>query len=181
MKSVLRHWKLNYNNVIEVKKNVWCIDDSYYLKAYNDKAFIRNLQLYEDLRNYGIPAPEIITNIQGENYTKLNGTYYFLACKMPGHHFLSEDVVNHPEKACIVGKALGKLHKTFSIISDWYELTDNNFMAELNGWIKDAIEEHGKDSYAYRIYQECKTELGLVYNKLVKHMIPSFRRLKSVQ
>ena len=50
-------------------------------------------------------------------------------------------------------------------------LEDNNFVSELEGWIKSNLEKYVPDSYTYSIFNECISELKCIYASLERHLI----------
>jgi len=96
---------------------------------------------------------------------------YFLTRKLEGTHLSKEEVMNDITKAQSVGKAIAKLHKVFSEMTNRFEFYDNNFVDELNGWIKDSLAKFAVGSFAYSIFDECVRKLELAYDKLKRHLI----------
>jgi tRNA A-37 threonylcarbamoyl transferase component Bud32 len=171
LKNILNNWDIRYDSITKVQDNVWSIDDSYILKAVGNKEWIKNLQIYKKLREHGIPAPDIVSTISGEDYILQDNLYNFLMYKMKGRHFTTEEVLNNPEKARLVGKIIAQLHKAFAAITDEFKLVDTNFVAELMGWIKNSLETNAADSFTYTIFNECVDGLDKVYSKLERHII----------
>jgi Ser/Thr protein kinase RdoA (MazF antagonist) len=173
MNNIISQWNIKNENITEVQKNVWKVDKTYYLKANDNKEWIRNLQLYKVLRNIGIPAPEVLSRANGEDYLELNNTYYFLTRKLKGSHLRKEEVINNHELARSVGRTIAKLHKAFSTITtkNIYSFYDNDFLNELKGWVKKDLEKYATDSFTYSIFNNCVDELEIVYTKLERHLI----------
>lgn len=171
MENLLKQWNIECNKIIEVQKKVWYIDDSYYLKSVENKEWIKNLQIYRRLRELGIPSPEVISTIDGNNYVEHNASFYYLSRKLKGRHYSKEEVMKDPETARFVGKIIARLHKAFSALTDEYKFYNNNFVDELKGWIKNNLEEYVPNSFTYEVYSESVNELDLVYGDLVRHLI----------
>lgn len=170
MINILSNWNIEFDNITDVQKDVWCIDSSYYLKAIDNNE-IRTLQLYRQLGQMGIPAPEIICTKEGKDYFIYKEKYYFLTRKLEGIHLTKEDIIYNPEVAQSVGQVIAKLHKAFFVLTDEYLFEDKNLVDELNGWIKSNLEENASNSYTYSIFNECLRELKLVYGSLERHLI----------
>ncbi len=72
MKKILNNWDIKYDNIEVVQKDVWSIDESYFLKANSNENWVRNLQVYKALREIGIPAPGVVRTIDGKDYLTYN-------------------------------------------------------------------------------------------------------------
>lgn len=171
IEKVLEHWDIKYNDYTEVQKDVWSIDDTYYLKANSDKNGVNNLRIYRRLREMGIPAPEVVSTKQGKDYITHSGSNYYITRKLEGIHLNKEVIMDDEAKAHSVGQVVARLHKAFKEITDQYEFVDNNFVSELKGWVKDHLEKCAVDSFTYGIFDDCVGELEVAYNHLERHLI----------
>lgn len=171
MKHILDNWNIEYKNIANVQKNVWRIDEDYYLKANVNECFVRKLNICDLLREQGIPVPEVLDTKQGKAFYTHKGMHYYLTRKLEGVHIDKKEVMEDKDKARLVGRVIGKIHKAFSEITDKYDFYNNDFVNELNGWVKDNIEKYAKGSFTYSIFDDCVIELDKVYGKLKRHLI----------
>jgi Ser/Thr protein kinase RdoA (MazF antagonist) len=171
IKRLLKNWNIPFDDIIEVQEDVWSVDKDYFLKANKNSNWGENLQIYKVLRELGIPAPEVICTNQDKDYLVYNEKNYFLTRKLVGIHLSKEEVMDDKAKAQLVGKAIAKLHKAFSEMTNGFEFYDNNFVDELNGWIRESLAKFAVGSFAYRIFDECVRDLELNYDKLERHLI----------
>lgn len=171
LKNILNKWDIRYDSITKVQDDVWSIDDSYILKAVDNKDLVKNLQIFKKLRANGIPAPEIVSTVSGEDYTQHDNMCYFLMYKMKGRHFDAEEVLNNPQKARLIGKTIAKLHKAFTAMTDEIRLTEMSLVAELKGWIQSSLKNNVPDGFTYNVFNACVGELDMVYDKLKRHII----------
>lgn len=171
MKKILEHWDINYHQVTEIQKDVWRLDDDYYLKADNCGECLKNIPIFQDLRDMGIPAPEVIKTTEGNAYLELNQAYYVMTRKLNGRHLIKEEVMDHPDTARYVGQSIAKLHRAFKGIEVKHEFKEKDFLEELNGWITDSLKKYAHDSFTYGILERCKSEMAIVYPKLDRQLI----------
>ncbi len=170
--ELLKLWNIEGQEVHEIQKEVWLIDQTYILKAYDNEAECRkNLMIYDSLRHYDIPIPELIPTKQGEAFATANQVFYLLTRRLSGNHLTKEEVFASPELAYKIGKTVGRLHRAFADITGQIEVTDNNFIHEMKGWIKRNLQEHATDSFTYGIIDACTEELAAVYDQLERHLI----------
>lgn len=171
MKNILEHWDINYHQVTEVQKDVWRLDDDYYLKADNSGECLKNIPIFQELRDMGIPAPEVIRTTEGNAYLELNQAYYVMTHKLDGRHLSKEEVMDHPDTARYVGQSIAKLHGAFKGIEAKHEFKEKDFLEELNGWITDSLEKYAPDSFTNGVLKKCKSDLEIVYPKLDRQLI----------
>lgn len=170
--EILKQWDIEATSITELQEKVWDINHSYILKAYdNPDECMKNIYIYDTLRQHGIPIPEVIRTVQGESFGKQDKLLYILSRRLSGNHLSAEDVINSPAIASNIGRMTGRLHKAFSEITGQIHSVDNNFVEELKGWIKRSLQEHAKDSFTYTIFEDCLAELDAVYDKLERHLI----------
>ena len=171
MIHILEHWDITYKHMTEIQKDVWSIDEAYFLKADNNRDVIRNIPIYEELRENGIPAPEVIRTIEGNYYLELDHKYYYMTCKLGGRHLSKEDVINNSVTARLIGQATAKLHKGFRVIMPKHNFKEMNLLQELNGWITENIKEYAPNSFTYGIIEECSWELERLLPDLPRQLI----------
>jgi Ser/Thr protein kinase RdoA (MazF antagonist) len=170
--ELLKQYNIVGLDIQELQHKVWLIDHSYILKAYENQAeCMKNLQIYQALRQYGIPIPEVVPTGKGESFIINDNTHYILTRKLRGTPLSKEEVINNPKLAFLVGKTVGRLHRAFAEITGLLQMTDNDFVNEMRGWIRQNIHEHTAGSFTHEIYEDCTAELDKVYDRLDRHLI----------
>lgn len=170
--ELLKQWNIEGSDILELQEGVWCIDQTYILKAYEHQSDgMKNLHIYQSLQQYGIPIPEVIPTRLGESYAIEDNTLYILTLRLFGNHKSKEEVISNPAIAHNIGKTIAKLHRAFAGITGQINLIDNNFVNELKGWIRRSIQEHAADSFTHEIIDASIEELAAVYDRLDKHLI----------
>jgi len=88
-----------------------------------------------------MPVAKPLKTAEGNHYVESEGSMYILSEKLTGSHV--ENPFSEPALFVKMGKIIAELHRVFAKIEDETELWNNSLLDELEGWIKDVLEEDG--------------------------------------
>lgn len=170
MENLIVQWGIRSGKIKRIYSTAWEIGDAYILKAYDDLSGLeRNLQVTRLLSEKGIPVPEVICLKDGEAYLLENGKYYILTKKLPGQHLTAGQL--NGEMAGRMGEILGDLHLAFQKCEAAPNLWENSLLAELKGWVRQALEKEGWHLVKQAEFQKTVSRLESVYDELPKQLI----------
>ena len=124
-------------------KDMWNIDDKYFIKTYNDLKLLEKILLINtELYLAGVPVAVYNKTITGELYVGMSDVYYTLTDKVSGSHLDFHKDNNFRKEIFSFGENIAKLHiglKRLSGKVQHAEIAD--LIGQLHGWILKEIAE----------------------------------------
>jgi Ser/Thr protein kinase RdoA (MazF antagonist) len=169
--ELLKIWGIQ-SEIQQIYDTAWSVGNDYILKTNTELAGLeRNIGTMKALHEYGIPVALPIPTKDGQDYIESNGVYYLLMNRLPGSHILDIYQEKYNEIACETGKAIAKLHNAFRACEEKTDFWDNNFEAEITGWVKDIMEANQYRYCTEEDFSESAKELQACYDKLPRQLI----------
>jgi len=165
IENILKYWAIDAITYKEIQEFVWNINDSFFLKKYADLNEGRKVsQITDQLLKYNVPVAKPVKTLTNKNYTEIDGAIYILSEKLPGKQ-IDHDSLNDTF-FIEMGKVIAQLHCVFAKIETEIELWDNNLLDELQGWIKDTLQDNGwslisENEYSHTLYHLKKYDKDL--------------------
>lgn len=130
------------DNITQVYKSAWNIDDKYILERNTDSAqFDKSILFSNLLIEKKLPVARFYKTTEGKDYVLFDDAYFCLMNKIKGHH-IDPYCGDTYENGKMLGRIVATLHLALKDIEDQVEYYDAHFIRELDGWIKDEIEKN---------------------------------------
>jgi Ser/Thr protein kinase RdoA (MazF antagonist) len=170
--KILMNWNISKEPIVQIYNSACQIGDNYILKSgSNLEGLNNNILITKTLRNYNIPVASIIKTIDELDYILQDSTYYFLCEKIEGNHISDIYTENYKELSYLIGGVIGRLHAAFRKCQEEISCYDNNFYAEITGWVSQAFRDKEITSIPKDILDECILQLGEIYPRLPRQLI----------
>lgn len=169
----------NINELIENGTKEWSIGDDYILKmSWNEEDIKNNIYISKLLANEGIPVQEIISTLDGNEYLKINNKYYALFTKIKGNGMQDYYEGNYVARGYYLGQCLGKLHRGLKNITGKLKkdekLYDNYMMDEINGWVKEEIDQYME---CCELAERDKENFNTIYKNILSNFEEVYKQL----
>lgn len=170
--QILMNWNISNEPIQQIYSTAWQVGENYILKAGSNLKWLNNnLSIINALSNYNIPVASIIKTIDGLDYIFKDDTYYFLSKKIKGNHISDMFTDNYKELSYLIGQVVGRLHAAFRKCQEKISCYDNDFYAEITGWVSKTFRDKEITSVPKDILNECILKLGEVYHRLPRQLI----------
>lgn len=167
--KILSAWGMEPADIEQKYPTVWEINHQYMLKEYeNPKSLERNVQSLTALSECGAPVAGIIKTLDGENHTETDGKYWLMTAKLPGSRRTD---IREPGTAYKMGETIARLHVFFRECEQKITFWDNSLLDEMEGWIKQALQENAWEPVSEQEYLSVTAQLRSVYDRLPKQLI----------
>ena len=167
--KILSAWGMEPADVEQKYPTVWEINHQYMLKEYETpKSLGRNIQSLTALSECGAPVAGIIKTLNGENHTETDGKYWLMTAKLPGSRRTD---IREPGTAYKMGETIARLHVFFRECEQKITFWDNSLLDEMEGWIKQALQENAWEPVSEQEYLSVTAQLRSVYDSLPKQLI----------
>jgi Ser/Thr protein kinase RdoA (MazF antagonist) len=169
MKELLPNW--NIGGITKwISTNSWEVSDDYIIKKYDKSEELkRSIVLLKALKEIGMPVAEIVPVVGGGNYLKRDNVYYLMTRKLPGSVVkIGKEPVQIYKK---MGKVIGKLHMALQTLETRMDFWENSLLAEMKGWIPEALSKSNWKYIVKEDYQETVDNLEAIYEVLPKQLI----------
>lgn len=170
IKELLREWNIE-GNPIRIYHTAWDINDTYVLKAYDDRAALqRNITMMKILYDIGIPVPRIMAMPDGREYLDNKGTLYLLTGKLRGKN---EVKMNNSDDCWFFqfGTILAELHRAFRKCEKHLDYLDNSLLEEMKGWVSSSLDKYRPEYLEQTDVRDSIRELAAVYDDLPRQLI----------
>ena len=168
-KKILSAWGIEPADIEQKYPTVWEINHQYMLKGYeNPESLERNIQSLTALSECGAPVAGIIKTLDGENHTEADGKYWLMTAKLPGSRRTD---IREPGTAYKMGETIARLHVFFRECEQKITFWDNSLLDEMEGWIKQALQENAWEPVSEQEYLSVTAQLRSVYDSLPKQLI----------
>ena len=168
-KKILSAWGIEPADIEQKYPTVWEINHQYMLKGYeNPESLERNIQSLTALSECGAPVAGIIKTLNGENHTETDGRYWLMTAKLPGSRRTD---IREPGTAYKMGETIARLHVFFRECEQKITFWDNSLLDEMEGWIKQALQENAWEPVSEQEYLSVTAQLRSVYGSLPRHLI----------
>lgn len=172
MKNILKFWNFSDVHIQKITNTTWNIDDRYVLKKNLCETTIsKNIGIMKTLQMKGLPTPNVILTMQQDEYIEVDNQYYMVTEKLTGKHLDVRDVLANKGLSQKIGKIIGELQLGLKEAEDTFDFADNDFLVELNGWIKKSIESFGDGFFAAEVFEECLELMEGVYPSIQRQPI----------
>jgi Ser/Thr protein kinase RdoA (MazF antagonist) len=169
VRDILKYWDLEESSITKVTDTTWKVDNQYFLKKKdNERSIYSNIAIMKTLKDYGVPVASTIPSVSGKDYVSKDNEFYMMTEMLSGNHIDARIIMDSQELAEKVGKIIGELQQGLVGIRDDFDFFDNNFLDEIDGWIKDEVTTKGKSYFAFE-------KFDLYYSRL-HEIYPSLRR-----
>lgn len=168
--GILYRWGLENCERKQIYDTAWQIGSGYVLKVYQNPVLLeRNLNILAVLEEMKIPVGGIVLTIDQSRYVSVDGNYFFLSKKLSGSNLVR--ITNTRNLALRMGEIIGNLHVALKKCEDTMGFWDNRLLDEMNGWVKQTLENGNwryisKDEYEYTVSQ-----LEAVFDELPVQLI----------
>lgn len=172
MRDILKHWNLEESSVAQVTDTTWKVDNRYFLKKKdNERSIYSNIEIMKTLKDYGVPVASTIPSVSGKDYISKDNAFYMMTEMLSGNHIEARTIMDSQELAMKVGMIIGALQQGLVGIRDDFDFYDNNFLDELDGWIKDEITTKGESYFAFEKFDFYFSRLHEIYPSLQRQPI----------
>lgn len=169
--NLLKFWNVQ-GDVKQLYNTTWQIGEQYVLKTNTDlESLKRNIDIMKILDQYGIPVAKPIPTLNQQDYLECDGVYYLLMNKLSGTHIKDIFQIDFTTIAYETGIAVAKLHTAFLACEQKLTFWDNNFLDEINGWIKQNLEERQYPFITMEDFNQSRNDLKLCYDNLPRQLI----------
>ncbi len=167
--KILSAWGIEPADIEQKYPTVWEINHQYMLKGYeNPESLERNIQSLTALSECGAPVAGIIKTLDGENHTEADGKYWLMTAKLPGSRRTD---IREPGTAYKMGETIARLHVFFRECEQKITFWDNSLLDEMEGWIKQALQENAWEPVSEQEYLSVTAQLRSVYGSLPRQLI----------
>lgn len=168
-KKILSAWGIEPEDIEQKYPAVWEINHQHMLKAYeSSKELKRNAKLLTVLSECGAPAAGIIKTLNGKNHAEADGKYWLMTEKLPGSNRTD---IRKPGTAYKMGETIARLHVILRKCEQKITFWDNSLLDEMEGWIKQTLEENAWKPVSEQEYLSVTNQLGSRYDSLPKQLI----------
>ena len=138
IENVLVKWNLEKSSVKQVYDSAWQVGEEFVLKVYDDVgALNRNMKMLSILDDKGIPVSKLVRTKTDAMYVNEGDFYYILTEKLRGNNILQ--LCDVPDIGSKMGTVIARLHLAFNECESQDEFWNNSLLAEIEGWILDAL------------------------------------------
>lgn len=139
------------------------------MKVYHDRNQLdRNIKTLTILSKCNIPVAEIILTQNGKPYAAHQDSYFLLSKKLPGNNVSD---LRDQNAAHQMGRAIAQLHTAFLKCEAEIAFWDNSLLAEIKGWVREALEKNEWQPVPESAYTQTVSVLETVYDDLPKQLI----------
>lgn len=171
IKQILSHWNLD-KPAQQIYASAWRIGDDFILKRVTEwQRMTRNIQVMHLLHEQGILVPLPIPTLSGEEALKLGNYFYLLMPKLNGIHIKSIYEEDVPILSRKTGTIVAHLHQAFLSIESRLEVADNDFIKELEGWIRETLESTHGHSITKSQINDLLSNLSPLYKACPRQLI----------
>ena len=168
-KKILSAWGIEPADIEQKYPAVWEINHQYMLKAYeSSKELERNAKLLTVLSECGAPVARIIKTLNGKNHEEADGKHWLMTEKLPGSNRTD---IRKPGTAYKMGETIARLHRILRKCEQKITFWDNSLLDEMEGWIKQTLEENAWEPVSEQEYLSVTNQLGSRYGSLPKQLI----------
>lgn len=170
IKDHLYKWGLE-GGVDQLYHSTWSINGDYVLKVYDDENSLkRNITIFKQLQDQGIPVPQVITLKDKSDYLIIEDKQYVITTQLKGRRNLD---INTCDDQWLhgFGEIIGDLHQAFLSVQDNISYWNNSMLEEMNGWVIEQLNYFKLDGLDLNKVTETIQELKTVYNQLPKQLI----------
>jgi Ser/Thr protein kinase RdoA (MazF antagonist) len=124
-------------------KDMWNIDDKYFIKTYNDLTLLEKILLINtELSQAGVPVAVYNKTQTGELCVEVNDVYYTITNKVSGSHIDFHKNNNFRKEIFSFGENIAKMHMGLKQLSGKMQCAEiADLMGQLHGWILKEITE----------------------------------------
>lgn len=168
--SVLAHWNLQGSRIQQIYDTAWQVGDDYVLKVYQDRKMLeRNLKMIQLLAGRDIPVAQIVPACGNALYVTDHNCFYFLSKKLAGDGITQID--SPKDLARTMGVIIARLHTAFQECEPLDMLWDNSLLDEMNGWVRESMENNGWQRISREEYEQVVSQLAALYEQLPVQII----------
>ncbi len=168
-KKILSAWGVEPADIEQKYPAVWKINHQYMLKAYeSSKELERNAKLLTVLSECGAPVAGIIKTLNGNNYVEADGKHLLMTEKLPGSNRTD---IRKPGTAYKMGETIARLHGILRKCEQKIVFWDNSLLDEMEGWIKQTLQENAWKPVSEQEYLSVTNQLGSRYDSLPRQLI----------
>lgn len=167
---IIKDWNVVADEIKQLHDNVWQVGKEYVLKAYEDVGMLeRNIKIKTILGDKNIPVGCIINTNKNTTFAKDDRYYYTLSQKVHGNNIVS--LKGNMTLASDMGEIIARLHIAFKECETQDEFWNNSLLAELKGWIKDALNNSGWKCISKERFDRVEKNLDVLYDYLPVQLI----------
>ena len=168
--GILYHWGLENCERKQIYDTAWQIGSGYVLKVYRNPVLLeRNLNILAVLEEMKIPVGGIVLTIDQNRYVSVDGNYFFLSKKLSGSNLVR--ITNTRNLALRMGEIIGDLHGALKKCEDTMEFWDNRLLDEMNGWVKQTLENGNWRYISKDDYEQTVSQLAVIFDELPVQLI----------
>lgn len=172
LNNILENWNLSRQPVRQIYKSCWQVGDSYILKTGTDlQQLERNLNMILLLSEQKLPVATVLPARSGKAYIIEKNSYYFVSRKLNGEHITDIYAGDYEETAYLLGTVTAGLHAAFRECQEKLPCYSNNFYEEMNGWVRQTLQNNNRDNGTIQILEECSNLLSELYPQLPRQLI----------
>jgi Ser/Thr protein kinase RdoA (MazF antagonist) len=172
LEAILAHWNLVHAKAEEIHQSTWVVDEQYILKSGTNLQWMNtSSELIHALSDQGLPVASIVRTEDGNDFIAIDGTYYMMTSKLEGEHIADIYAKDHKNAAYTLGTITARLHMVFVHIQHTLPCYDNDYNAEISGWVKQTLREHTNNLLPLEQIDSCMLELARIYPALPRQLI----------
>ncbi len=138
--DMLYRWGLENSEMKQIYDTVWQIGEDYVMKVYQNPIMLeRNLNILAVLEKMNIPVGQCVLTLDQNRYVADGEDFFFLSKKLSGSNIVR--IVNAGTMALQMGEIIADLHAALKKCEDIVEFWDNRLLDEMNGWVKQNLEQ----------------------------------------
>lgn len=127
IQKLLENWNLQDESISNVynentgrqSDNAYYVGDDRGIKFTANLGSIKNnIRISKALAEVGLPAPEIVKTVNGDDYLQDGEIYFIMLKRIKGNHLKCEDIFADTSLAYTIGENIAKLHKALKEFDD---------------------------------------------------------------
>ena len=176
IQKLLENWNLQNNTISNVynentgrqNENAYFVGDDCIIKFTANLGSIKNnIRISKALAEAGLPAPEIIKTVNGDDYLQNRELYFIMLKRIKGNQLKCEDIFADTSLAYTIGENIARLHRALKDFDAENYAAVNIYDKAVNALpkIKNGIDLSAKFICDYEI------GFGEIFDKLPKQII----------
>ena len=144
--------------------------EAYVLKVYDNLGNLeRNIRILSILSDLGVSVGKLVSTRCDRNYAEDAENYYILMERLSGKPIVSVEQLE--AVSLYMGRIIGELHKAFLECEEQEDFRENSLLAEMKGWIADALENDGWTLVSKDLFEDTLENLEKLYADLPVQLI----------